>query len=159
MTDASGIWGTDHPFMVTAGIASKSGYNWETLDGRLIIQPNLQVSYTFVNLFDYTNKAGVNLQTKPLNSVQVIPGIKIIANLPSGWMPYMGVTVVTNIMNETNFKANDVMLPEMSVRPFVSYGLGVQKRWGERFTGFVQTMFRSGGREGVSFSFGLRWAI
>ena len=159
MTDASGIWGTDHPFMVTAGIASKSGYNWETLDGRLIIQPNLQVSYTFVNLFDYTNKAGVNLQTKPLNSVQVIPGIKIIANLPSGWMPYMGVNVVTNIMNETNFKANDVMLPEMSVRPFVSYGLGVQKRWGERFTGFVQTMFRSGGREGVSFSFGLRWAI
>ena len=159
MTDASGIWGTDHPFMVTAGIASKSGYNWETLDGRLIIQPNLQVSYTFVNLFDYTNKAGVTLQTKPLNSVQVIPGIKIIANLPSGWMPYMGVNVVTNIMNETNFKANDVMLPEMSVRPFVSYGLGVQKRWGERFTGFVQTMFRSGGREGVSFSFGLRWAI
>jgi len=159
MTDASGIWGTDHPFMVTAGIASKSGYNWETLDGRLIIQPNLQVSYTFVNLFDYTNKAGVNLQTKPLNSVQVIPGIKIIANLPSGWMPYMGVNVVTNIMNETKFKANDVMLPEMSVRPFVSYGLGVQKRWGERFTGFVQTMFRSGGREGVSFSFGLRWAI
>ena len=159
MTDASGIWGTDHPFMVTAGIASKSGYNWETLDGRVIIQPNLQVSYTFVNLFEYTNKAGVNLQTKPLNSLQIIPGIKIIANLPSGWMPYMGVNVITNIMNETNFKANDVMLPEMSVRPFVSYGVGVQKRWGERFTGFVQTMIRSGGREGLSFSFGLRWSI
>ena len=159
MTDASGIWGTDHPFMVTAGVASKSGYNWETLNGRVIVQPNLLVSYSFVNLFDYTSKVGVDLQTKPLNTIQIVPGVKIIGNLPSGWQPYIGVNVVTNIMDKTEFSANDVMLPQMSVRPFVTYGVGVQKRWGERFTGFLQTMFRSGGRQGVSFSFGLRWSI
>lgn len=159
MTDSSGIWGTDHPFMATAGVASKSGYNWELLDGKFIIQPNMLVSYTFVNLFDYNNKANVNLQTKPLNTVQIVPGVKFIANLPSGWMPYINISVVNNIMDETDFKANDVALPQMSLRPYVNYGIGVQKRWGDRFTGYIQTMLRSGGRKGASFSVGLRWSI
>ena len=33
------------------------------------------------------------------------------------------------------------------------------KHWGERFTGFFQTMLRNGGRTGVSLSAGLRWTI
>ena len=62
-------------------------------------------------------------------------------------------------MDKTKFQANDVSLPELAVRPYVEYGLGVQKRWGERFTGYGQAMFRSGGREGVAFSVGLRSRI
>lgn len=62
-------------------------------------------------------------------------------------------------MDDTKFKANDVSLPQMSLDPYVQYGVGVQKRWGDRFTGFFQTMVRNGGRNGVVLSTGFRWAI
>lgn len=37
--------------------------------------------------------------------------------------------------------------------------LGVQRTWGERLTGFGQAMIRNGGRNGVAFTFGFRWAL
>jgi len=42
---------------------------------------------------------------------------------------------------------------------YVQYGVGVQKRWGDRFTGFFQVMLRNGGRNGVAFSAGFRWVL
>ena len=62
-------------------------------------------------------------------------------------------------MDDTKFQANDVALPQMSVDPYIQYGVGVQKRWGDRFTGFGQALIRNGGRNGVALSFGFRWAL
>ena len=87
------------------------------------------------------------------------PGIKFIGNLKHGWQPYLEVQMVWNIMDKTDFHANNVNLPSLSVKPYVQYGVGVQKRWGERFTRFFQTMFRNGGRNGVALSLGFRCAI
>ena len=42
-------------------------------------------------------------------------------------------------MEKTDFKADDVSLPDLSVKPFVKYDAGVQKTWGEKFTGLFQT--------------------
>lgn len=157
--ELSTMYGRDDFTMFMTGIASKSGYNWELFNGKFVIQPNYMMSYTFVNTFDYTNKANVRIHSEPLNAIQVAPGIKFIGNLKNGWQPYASVQVVMNFMDKAKFHANDVSLPEMSVKPFVSYGVGVQKRWGDRFTGFFQTMLRSGGRNGVGFQLGLRWSI
>ena len=62
-------------------------------------------------------------------------------------------------MDKTSFNLRDVNIPDMSIRPYVEYGIGVQKRWGERFTGYGQAMMRNGGRNGVMLSIGFRWAI
>jgi hypothetical protein len=62
-------------------------------------------------------------------------------------------------MDKTDFHANDIALPELSVKPYFQYGVGIQKRWGERFTGFGQAMLRNGGRNGIALSAGFRWAI
>ena len=59
-------------------------------------------------------------------------------------------------MDKTKFNVADASLPQLSVKPYIQYGVGVQKRWGDRFTGFLQAMFRGGGRNGVIFSFGFR---
>lgn len=152
-------YGTDHFAMITAGAASKTGYNWELKEGRVIIQPSLFLGYTFVNTFDYTNSAGVKIDSDPLNAMQIVLGIKIIGNLKNGWQPYLGVNMVWSIMDKTNVMANDVRLPQLSVKPYVEYGVGVQKSWGERFTAFFQTMLRNGGRTGVALTAGFRWAI
>jgi hypothetical protein len=47
----------------------------------------------------------------------------------------------------------------MSIAPYVEYGIGVQRKWGERFTGFGQTMLRGGGRNGLALQFGFRYAL
>ncbi len=152
-------YGTDNFAMLTAGIASKTGYNWEIKEGRLIVQPSLFLGYTFANTFDYTNAAGVKIDSDPLHAITVVPGIKLIGNLKNGWQPYAGVNMVWSIMDKTNVMANDVRLPQLSVKPYVEYGVGVQKSWGERFTAFFQTMLRNGGRTGVALTAGFRWAI
>lgn len=157
--DASTMYGSENFGMLLAGTALKTGYNLELFSNKMILQPSYLMSYSFVNTFDYHNATGTNISSDPLNAIQVVPGIKFIGNCPNGWQPYLGFNFIWNIIDKTKFMANDVSLPQLAVRPYVEYGLGVQKRWGERFTGFGQAMFRSGGREGVSFSVGIRTKI
>ena len=159
VANASTTFGNEDFAMLMTGVASKTGYNWELAKGKFIIQPNYLMSYTFVNTFDYTNAAGVRINTKPLNAINIAPGVKFIGNLKNGWQPYVSLRMVWNVMDKADFHANDIPLPEMSVKPYFQYGLGLQKRWGDRFTGFGQLMFRNGGRNGIAMSAGFRWAI
>ncbi len=157
--EANTAYGNDNFTILMAGIANKTGYNIELADGKFIIQPNVQLSYSFVNTFDYTNAAGVKINSDPLNAIQVEPGIKFIGNLKNGWQPYAGVSVVWNIMDKTNFHANNVSLPELSVKPYVRYGVGIRKTWGEVCTGFLQTYFTNGGRNGIGIQGGFRFTL
>ena len=157
--EASTMFGREDFAMLMTGIASKTGYNIELAKGKFIIQPNFLMSYSFINTFDYRNAAGVSIDSDPLHAIQLEPGIKFIGNLKNGWQPYAGVSVVWNIMDRTHFTANDVSLPNLSIDPFVKYGVGVRKSWGERFTGFFQTYLTNGGRNGVGLQCGFRWAL
>jgi len=159
VAEASTMYGNENFVMLMAGIASKTGYNWELANGKFIIQPSWLMSYSFVNSFDYHNAAGVNMHSSPLHAIQLQPELKFIGNLKNGWQPYASVAMVWNIMDDTKFKANDVSLPELSVKPYVKYGVGVRKTWGERFTGFFQTYLTNGGRNGVGLQVGLTWAF
>jgi predicted outer membrane repeat protein len=153
------IYGVDNFNTILAGLAWKTGYNIEMAKGKLILQPSLLASYTFANTFDYTTASGVDITSDPLNAIQVAPGVKLIANLENGWQPYLGTNMVWNIMDAQKFYANNAMLPQLSVAPYIEYGLGVQRRWKERFSGFGQFMLRGGGRNGIALQFGLRMAI
>ena len=145
--------------MLMAGIASKSGYNFEFKDGKFVIQPSLLLSYSFVHTFSHDNGRGNKVGSSPLHAIQVAPGVKFIFNLPKGWQPYLGVNMRWNIIDKTHFSLQDVSIPDMSIDPYVEYGIGIQRRWGERFTGYGQAMIRNGGRNGVMLSFGFKWAI
>ena len=153
------MYGSDDLNMILGGVGNKTGYNFEFKNGKVILQPNLLLSYTFVNTFDYTNSAGVKIKSDPLHAIQVAPGVKLIGNFENGWQPYLGVNMVWNIIADSKVMANDVILPEMSIKPYVQYGVGVQKRFKDRFQGFLQAMVQNGGRNGVSLSAGFRWAI
>ncbi len=159
VAEANTMYGSENFTMFMSGVASKTGYNWELGEGKFIIQPSYQMSYSFINTFDYHNAAGVDINADPLHALQISPGLKFIGNLKNGWQPYLGLSIIWNLMDDTRFKANDVTLPELSVDPYFLYGFGVQKTAGERCTGFFQTMFRSGGRNGVGFQLGFRVTI
>ena len=62
-------------------------------------------------------------------------------------------------MGRNQVTANDVVLPKLSEKAYVQYGVGIQKTWADRFTGFLQAMIRNGGRNGVVLSAGFRWTF
>ena len=157
--DATGMYGSENYTMLLAGIGNKTGYNVEFWDGKMIFQPSMLISYTFVNTFDYTNGAGVRIESDPMHAIQLAPGVKLIGNTKNGWQPYIGVNMVWNLLNETNVTANDIRLPEMSIRPYVQYGVGIQKRFKDNFLAFGQAMIHNGGRNGVTMTTGLRWKV
>ena len=159
VAESSTMYGAEDYAMLMAGVASKTGYNFEFQEGRYIIQPSMLLSYTFVNTFDYTNAAGVSISSDPLNTIQLRPGMKFVANFKNGWQPYASVGMSWNIMNDTKFTVNNYPLPEMSIKPYVEYGIGVQKTWKDKFTGYLQSMIRNGGRRGILLSFGFRWTL
>ena len=153
------MYGTDNYTMLMAGVGNKTGYNFEFKEGKIIIQPSMLLSYTFVNTFDYTNAAGVRIKNDPLHAIQIVPGVKFIVNTKNGWQPYIGVNMIWNLLDESKVSANDVRLPEMSIKPYVQYGIGVQKRFKDRYMAFGQAMIQNGGRNGISLTAGFRWAI
>ena len=157
--EASTMYGKENITMLDAGIASKTGYNFELAQGKFIIQPSWLMSYTFVHTFDHNNGAGLKIDSDALHAIQFAPQVKFIGNLKNGWQPYASIAMIWNIMDKTKFTANDVGLPETSVKPYIQYGIGVQKRWKERLTAYGQAMFRNGGRNGVSFQLGLNYAL
>ena len=153
------MYGKEDYTSLLAGVGSKTGYNFEFKEGKFIIQPIMYLGYTFVNTFDYKNSAGVNIESDPLHTIQINPSVRFIANLKGGWQPYASVGMVWNLMNETKATANNVRLPEMSVKPYVEYGVGVQRNWADKFTAFLQAMIRNGGRNGVSLTGGFRFML
>ena len=157
--ETSTMYGSEDFTSLLAGIGSKTGYNFEFKEGKYILQPIMFLSYTFVNTFDYTNAAGVKIESDPLHTIQLNPSVRFIANLKNGWQPYASVGMVWNLLNQTDTTANGISLPDMHVKPYVEYGIGVQKRWADKFTAFFQTMIRNGGRNGVALTGGFRWNI
>ncbi len=53
----------------------------------------------------------------------------------------------------------NIVLPKLSERAFVQYGVGVQRTWADKFTGFLQARVSNGGRDGVVLSMGFRWPL
>lgn len=159
VANATNKFGEEDFTTLASSVAGKIGYNLEFLEGKLILQPNFMMSYTFVNTFDYTNSSGYEISSDPIHAIQIVPGIKLIGNLKKSWQPYLSLQMVWNAMDKTHFRANEVSLPQMSIDPYFQYGLGLQKKVGDRFTGFGQAMLRAGGRAGVAFTFGFRWAL
>ena len=157
--EASTVFGHDNFAMLNTGIAEKTGYNFETFERKLIIQPSLLMSYTFVNTFNYTTSSDVHMNADPLHAIHIEPQIKFIGNFKNYLQPYICVSMIWNIIDNAKFQANDVYLPYLSIKPYVQYGIGVQKRWGERLTGFFETMIRNGGRNGVALQLGFRLSI
>ena len=157
MGKADTMYGSDDFNTWVGGIASKTGYNFEFKNGRYIVQPTLLLGYSFIKTIDFTNSAGVKISSEPIHSIHLEPGVKVISPRKNGWRPYAHFSVIWNILDKAKIKANDMPLPETSIKPYVKYGVGVQKNWTDRMTSFLQTYLTHGGRNGIGFQLGFSW--
>lgn len=149
-------YGSDTFNLIMTGFSDRMGYNIELAKGKFIIQPQVAMGYTFVWMNDYTASTGAKVKTEPLHAMHFIPGIKFVGNLKNGWQPYGIVNVICVFCDKTNYYADGFRLPATSLDPYVEYGLGIQKRWADKYSGFAQATVRSGGRRGAALLFGFR---
>lgn len=152
-------YGTDTINLIMSGFSNRIGYNFELAGGKLIIQPSLTAGYSLIYATDYTSSDGVSIDSDPLSAIHFVPGIKIIGNLANGWQPYATVKIVANYIDKTHMTANGVQAPLMSIDPYVEYGLGIQKRWADKYSGYAQATVRNGGRRGAALLFGFRYML
>lgn len=159
--EAHTSFGHDSFTMLMSGIAARTGYSLESKEGRFILQPSMLVGYSFINTFDYTNAAGMRIDSDPLHAIQIAPKVKFITNLENGWQPYAQVGMVWNIMDKTKVMANDVALPQFGIGPYIEYGAGIQRRWAEdnKYSAFGQATVRNGARNGVALTFGFKMML
>lgn len=152
------MYGRENSSLFSTGLGTQTGYNIELGAGNFILQPIWFMNYGMIKTFDYTNAAGVKIDPKPLHTIQLNPTLRLVGNV-KGWQPYASVGMVWNLMDKTDVMADSVKLPEISVKPYVRYDVGVQKAIGNRFTGFIQAAGYNGGRNGINIAGGLRWAF
>ncbi len=152
-------FGSDNFNMLNTGLAQKTGFNFPILNNRLILQPSIIASYTFINTFNFTTTSNVHINAKPINALHIEPSFKLIGNFKDYLEPYLSVSFAWNLIDKAKFQANDVYLPSLSIKPYVQYGFGVQKRFKDRVTAFFEGMIRNGGRNGIALVLGIRISI
>ncbi|MEG1788366.1 MAG: hypothetical protein RR268_04010, partial [Kiritimatiellia bacterium] len=107
----------------------------------------------------YTTNSGVAIDSDPFHTVTLEPGLKFIGNLDHGWQPYCGVSMVWNAVGETKAKANNIALPEMSIKPYVKGNIGVQKLFTDSLSGYLQVYGMGGGRDAIGVQLGFSGAF
>ena len=142
--------------MITAGVAGKTGYNYEFKDGKYILQPSFMMSYTMVNAFDNSDFYGMEFNSNTLHSIQLSPQLKFVMNTKTGWQPYLMVNMNWNLLDKAHVNINNIALDDMSVGPYVQYGGGIQKTIKDKLSLFIQIAIRNGSRTGLSANGGIK---
>ncbi|MDD3594148.1 MAG: hypothetical protein PHX18_05935 [Candidatus Gastranaerophilales bacterium] len=138
--------------MFTLGVSSKTGYNIG-LPANLILQPNLTLAYSFLTGHEGQNAIGETIKVNALNNLLVTPGVKLIGDY-KGWQPYLTAGFAFPLFGKTLANVNNINMPDVTLRPYIEYGGGVRKSFGERFAGFFEAVYRNGGRTGITFQGG-----
>jgi len=138
--------------------ALRLGYNIN-LKNNITVQPNYIMSYTYAKTFNSTDNSGNPLTTKDLNAVQISPSLRVFANLKNDFKPFLIIDMVFPVLSNEFDSVRNVPLPEISLYPFIEYGGGVQKKWENGSSAFIQLLMRNGGRTGVGLLLGVKYPV
>lgn len=156
---ATSIHGREEFDMYTAGASVRAGYKIPLNGAQTItLQPIMNAAYSFINVEDYTNAAGLKMTSKNLMPLTVAPELKAQADLINRWTLYAGGSYVWSFMDDNaSFMTGGVDIPQISIGPYVQYGVGVFKGFGEHLKIGLEGYGRSLGREGYGGQATLRW--
>ncbi len=139
---------------VTAGLALKSGYNFKFYQELLAIEPNCLISYSFVNSSFKRNDGYKFLTDKSLGGWQINPGIKMIGNVSDSLKLDVHANMVWNWINDRN---KGIAEQKEKIKPYVNYGLGVEKSISKRLLIRGSLNLLNGGINEVNVQLGLSY--
>ena len=150
---------TDNAFNYFAGAATKFAYNWR-FHRDWVLQPNLMAAYNFFGQQNWHSDYGqMGMMAGMLNGVNIAPGVNLIWEKET-FSIYGTLQYMYNINGAVGGRAGNVGLPQVEMeRGYIQYGLGFNKRWGERFSGYLQAVLRNVGRTGVGFQLGFNFLL
>ena len=153
-SEANTEWGKDKFDTKVVSVANKTGVDIKTYNNWKIT-PSLYVAYTGMDTEDYTNKAGVKMENEFSNVITIAPELKASNRIGKDLDGYAKVSY-KHYIYDAEVRADDVLLEEMSAKPYVEYGFGVEKNWADK-SGYAEITRRSGGRTGWNINLGLNF--
>lgn len=150
---------TDNTFNYFAGSAFKAAYNIR-LHRDWVLQPNLFASYNYFGQQNWHSKFGqMGMMAGDLNGVNVAPGVNLIWERET-FSAYGTLQYMYNVNGACGGRAGNVGLPQVEMeRGYIQYGLGINKRFTDRASGYLQAVLRNVGRTGVGFQAGFNYMI
>ena len=150
---------TDNAFNYFAGAATKLAYNWR-FHRDWVLQPNLMAAYNFFGQQNWHSDYGqMGMMAGMLNGVNLAPGVNLIWEKET-FSIYGTLQYMYNLNGAVGGRAGNVGLPQVEMeRGYIQYGLGFTKRWGDRFSGYLQAVLRNAGRTGVGFQLGFNFLL
>ncbi|MBO6087955.1 hypothetical protein J6P92_06395 [bacterium] len=149
--------GDDNAFNYFAGSAVKGAYNWKFAKN-WALQPNLFVSYNYFGQQNWHSDFGqMGMMSGALNGINIAPGLNLIYERET-WSAYVTLQYMYNINQATGGRAGNVDLPRLSMdRGYIQYGIGLNKKFTDRFSAYIQTVIRNVGRNGIGLQAGFQW--
>ena len=150
---------TDNAFNYFAGAATKFAYNWR-FHRDWVLQPNLMAAYNFFGQQNWHSDYGqMGMMAGMLNGVNLAPGVNLIWEKET-FSIYGTLQYMYNLNGAVGGRAGNVGLPQVEMeRGYIQYGLGFTKKWGDRFSGYLQAVLRNAGRTGVGFQLGFNFLL
>ena len=145
---------TDNAFNYFAGAATKFAYNWR-FHRDWVLQPNLMAAYNFFGQQNWHSDYGqMGMMAGMLHGANIAPGVNLIWEKET-FSIYGTLQYMYNVNGAVGGRAGNVGLPQVEMeRGYIQYGLGFTKKWGDRFSGYLQAVLRNVGRTGVGFQMG-----
>jgi outer membrane autotransporter protein len=152
--EAKTEWGTDKFDTTLVSVSGKAGIDLHKPS--LTLTPAIYVAYTQVDTEDYTNKAGIEIENELTHVVTIAPELKLTKNFEEGLNGYAKVSYKTFMYSNNEVKADGVLLPEMSVKPYMEYSVGAEWVEKDNTTLYGEVSRHTGGREGWNVNLGLK---
>ena len=149
----------DSTFNYFAGAATKAAYNWR-FHRDWVLQPNLFLAYNFFGQQNWHSEFGqMGMMSGILNGINLAPGVNLIWEKET-FSIYATLQYMYNLNGAVGGRAGNVGLPHIYMeRGYIQYGLGFTKRFTDRFSGYLQAVFRNVGRTGVGFQMGFNFLL
>ena len=158
--EAKTAYGTDKFEARVVSISDKVEVDLE--NGSWTYTPALYVGYTGIDSDDYTTKARTKIENHFMHVFTIAPELKVTKDFGVGLDGYAKVAYKMFFYGNNKVRANGVLLPGMSAKPYIEYGIGLKKDWSQEewsqkdITSYAELTRHDGGREGWDVNLGLK---
>ena len=140
-------------FWLGAGLNASYDIN---LTDWLTLQPGVYGGYTWIYTKGYESANGNGIKIDSAHMMEVSPALRAITDLGSGWYGTMSGRYVFNFNAGGDATIAEVKIPELELKDYVEYGIGVEKN-ADRFGFGVSLNRRDGGRTGWIGSLNIKY--